>query len=60
MDNAECLGGDVINVNNGYWRSSNDSTKLYKCYMEDACLGGTSASTTSKPYLLYMYILCVL
>lgn len=35
---ATCLGGDVIWVDEGYWRSSLDSDDIHECLNTDACL----------------------
>lgn len=35
---ATCLGGDVIWVDEGYWRSSFDSDDIHECLNTDACL----------------------
>eukprot|EP00347_Sterkiella_histriomuscorum_P016197 403354113 len=40
LDNAQCQGGDQIIVNQGFWRSSNQSTQIYQCFSETQCLGG--------------------
>jgi hypothetical protein len=39
MDNAIWLGGTQIYLNEGYWRNSINSTKLYKWRNKEACLG---------------------
>ena len=40
MQNAECEGSNIINVDEGYWRMSQDSTTIYQCLLKSACLGG--------------------
>ena len=40
MDNAVCLGGTEINVFEGFWRRTANSTKVIECPSEKACLGG--------------------
>jgi hypothetical protein len=39
MDNAIWLGGTQIYLDEGYWRNSLNSTKLYKWRNKEACLG---------------------
>lgn len=34
----ECLGGAMVSVNPGYWRSEEDSLDVYECRVESACL----------------------
>ena len=40
LNNAYCDGGNSINVNSGYWRSSFYSEKIYKCLYDGACISG--------------------
>lgn len=40
MDNAECLGGSKISVNEGYWRDNLTREEILQCYESTACLGG--------------------
>ena len=37
FDEATCEGGDLVNVNKGYWRSSNFTSTIKKCLHEEAC-----------------------
>jgi hypothetical protein len=47
-NNADCEGGNVINVNKGYWRVNNFSAEILKCKgtSSEACLGGTNGGDT--------------
>jgi len=40
MKEANCLGGNKIVLNEGYWRSSNSSDVIYKCLSKSSCKGG--------------------
>ena len=40
MDDASCLGGTEIDVNDGYWRKSQNSTTIVRCINDEACKGG--------------------
>ena len=40
MDNAECEGGNVVKVADGYWRQFENSTDIFECPNTDACVGG--------------------
>lgn len=44
-----CLGGSEISINPGYWRNSTNSTKIYPCLEDTACLGGLT-SECDTPY----------
>ena len=44
--NAQCLGEDVIRVNEGYWRSSLDSPVIHACLDGDACTGDNGSTDT--------------
>ncbi|CDW79986.1 UNKNOWN [Stylonychia lemnae] len=37
LDSTTCNGGSEINLDQGVWRSSTNSTRLYKCSNIDAC-----------------------
>ena len=37
FNHATCEGGDLVNVNKGYWRSSNFTSTIKKCLHEGAC-----------------------
>ena len=41
MENAQCPGGDTIDVKSGYWRQSSESATVRECYVKSACLGGS-------------------
>ena len=34
----------TLEIEAGYWRATNDSTKVLECYNEDACNGGLTGS----------------
>ncbi|CDW74145.1 UNKNOWN [Stylonychia lemnae] len=55
-ENSECLGGSVISVDRGYWRSSNTSIQIHKCLGKEGCLGGVLES--KKRYENDIYPLC--
>ncbi|CDW87780.1 UNKNOWN [Stylonychia lemnae] len=38
--NSECLGGSQIELQSGFWRSSNLSSQIHQCMNTAACLGG--------------------
>lgn len=40
MQNAVCLGGLKIEVDEGYWRVSNTSEHIYQCISKKSCKGG--------------------
>jgi len=40
MDNAVCSGTNQIQVEEGYWRSSQESETIVECLRTDSCLGG--------------------
>lgn len=40
LENAECLGGNQVNITKGFWRLRSNSTKLFECLHDEACLGG--------------------
>lgn len=40
MEHASCLGGNEIHVDEGYWRSSANSSAMIECLREEACEGG--------------------
>ncbi|CDW73872.1 UNKNOWN [Stylonychia lemnae] len=48
LDNAECPGGDIINVLPGFWRSSNISTNILPCIYDKACVGNQLDSTSNN------------
>ena len=41
-EDAMCPGGDVMDVNSGYWRQTQYSHEVLACPNEDNCLGGTN------------------
>ncbi|CAI2362327.1 unnamed protein product [Moneuplotes crassus] len=49
MESATCLGKDEIEVANGYWRKSTNSSKIIKCLNEDACIGGYHPEKNDHP-----------
>ena len=40
VDNAVCLGGNQINVENGYFRNSYESDSIIECIRKESCKGG--------------------
>ena len=49
--NAQCKGQDIIRVNEGYWRSSVNSSDIHECLLESACLGDDgSTDAIAQPY----------
>lgn len=36
---------ETLSIDPGYWRATNKSTKILKCYNEDACTGGLTGSS---------------
>ena len=44
VEHSTSPGGIVtieeLEINQGYWRASNSSTKIFACYNADACVGG--------------------
>jgi len=41
LENSQCLGGNVVVVDSGFWRSSNTSLNVYSCQENsDNCQGG--------------------
>lgn len=43
--NAKCLGGDKVYPEEGYWRASITSSKIFKCMYEYACAGGVETES---------------
>ena len=42
----DCPGGNVINLNKGYWRLDNKTDDIYYCSnLDENCLGGTDDFT---------------
>jgi len=40
---ADCPGGNILDLNPGYWRMSNDSSNIIECSNKESnCLGGTA------------------
>eukprot|EP00347_Sterkiella_histriomuscorum_P014799 403359479 len=39
--NAQCPGGNIIDVDNGFWRAKFTSSQIHECLYSPACLGGT-------------------
>jgi hypothetical protein len=44
MENANCLGGNVISVREGYWRLNEESETVQLCPAKRACKGGTDVT----------------
>jgi hypothetical protein len=42
--NVQCLGGKEFSLDSGYWRISNESSRIYECLSLDACGGGFNNS----------------
>lgn len=42
--NAYCPGGDVIEVDAGYWRDSYYSATILRCFFRNVCLGGSNTT----------------
>ena len=40
LTDATCENGDNIVLDQGYWRETLNSTKLYSCPKPSSCLGG--------------------
>jgi len=40
MNEATCLGGNKIVLNEGYWRASNMTDSIYRCISKKSCEGG--------------------
>ncbi|KRX07830.1 hypothetical protein PPERSA_07580 [Pseudocohnilembus persalinus] len=52
MQNAKCLGFDLIIVDPGYWRYSNQSSEIYECQNNpDVCLGGGDSFTCDQGHV---------
>ena len=47
MDNARCEGSHEIVVDEGFWRQSLNSSKIYECQKKSACLGGYYENMTN-------------
>jgi hypothetical protein len=43
------MGGTEIQVSRGFWRIATNTTKLYTCLDDNACLGGLQ-SECAEPY----------
>ena len=43
--NAQCPGGNVVNMNSNYWRSYQESSILLQCPVYGVCLGGSNVTT---------------
>ncbi|CDW87610.1 UNKNOWN [Stylonychia lemnae] len=55
MENAECPGGDIINVLPGFWRSSNISTNILPCLYDQACIGNSLDSSNNAKLCNFGY-----
>ncbi|EAR93718.2 transmembrane protein, putative (macronuclear) [Tetrahymena thermophila SB210] len=52
VQNSDCLGGDVINVNEGFWRENNQTDLILDCInMKSNCLGGTQNFTCNAGHI---------
>lgn len=40
MLDVECWGGSEIYVDEGFWRATLTSSKIFKCQVKKNCLGG--------------------
>ena len=47
-DNANCPGGNVIDVDNGYWRQCQDCHDVVQCIYKHACRGGAITAEQCK------------
>ncbi|KAL4512022.1 hypothetical protein ABPG72_005024 [Tetrahymena utriculariae] len=46
VQNSDCLGGDVISINEGFWRENNQTDEILDCInKQNNCLGGTQNFT---------------
>ena len=43
--NAQCPGGNVVNMDSNYWRSYQQSSLLLQCPVYGVCLGGSNTTT---------------
>lgn len=43
--NAQCPGGNVVDMNSNYWRSYQQSAILLQCPVYGVCLGGSNVTT---------------
>lgn len=50
LDHTESTGGNAtiqdLEIDPGYWRATNTSKKVLKCYNSDACSGGITGAST--------------
>ena len=37
MENAECLGGDIVLAREGYFRLNSNTTRIIRCNIDSAC-----------------------
>ncbi|EWS74812.1 transmembrane protein, putative (macronuclear) [Tetrahymena thermophila SB210] len=52
VQNSDCLGGDVINVNEGFWRENNQTDQILDCINKQSnCLGGTQNFTCNVGHI---------
>ena len=50
IENVECEGKYIINVDKGYWRKDQNTTFIAECPNEDACLGGYNTLSEHPVY----------
>ena len=54
MSHAECLGGNKVNVTKGFWRQFLNSTEVFECFNNKACLGGMNLNPTEdNPFAVF-------
>ena len=62
VEHSTCLGGDVINIQQGYWRSSTNSTNIIECSYSIACIGGSNETEIinyNNNIMQKIYLLCI-
>jgi hypothetical protein len=47
-ENAHCPGGNVIDLDNGYWRQCQDCHDVLQCVFKHSCLGGSVTAEQCK------------
>ncbi len=58
IENANCEGRDLLNVNQGYWRSSINSTNILECLSTKSCIGGTGIDNKTGQVATDWDIMC--
>ncbi|KRX07828.1 hypothetical protein PPERSA_07578 [Pseudocohnilembus persalinus] len=52
VDNVECLGFNILDLEPGYWREGINSDQIYSCQNKpENCLGGQADFTCQKGYM---------